>query len=92
MAADDVARDREAQSGAALVVVAGGVEAGEPVEDAGAIRRRRSWSENPAYWGIGFHYGAILIPIIAVSFIDGLSERLVRFAPAVGLAGRPAAP
>ena len=46
----------------------------------------RFWSDNPAYWGIGFHYGAVLMPILAVSFVDGIPRRLVRVAPAAGLA------
>src|SRR5262249_49084058 len=46
----------------------------------------RFWSDNPAYWGIGFHYGAVLMPILAVSFVDGTPRRLARVAPMVGLA------
>jgi uncharacterized membrane protein len=46
----------------------------------------RFWSDNPAYWGIGFHYGAVLMPILAVSFVDRVPRRLVRAAPVLGLA------
>jgi len=46
----------------------------------------RFWSDNPAYWGIGFHYGAVLMPILTVSFVDGIPRRLLRIAPVLGLA------
>lgn len=29
-------------------------------------------SSNPAYWGIGFHYSAVLMPIVFLAFVDGL--------------------
>jgi uncharacterized membrane protein len=45
----------------------------------------RFWSDNPAYWGIGFHYGAVLMPFLAVSFVDGIPRRLARVAPVLGL-------
>jgi uncharacterized membrane protein len=47
----------------------------------------RFWSENPAYWGIGYHYGAVLMPILAVSFVDALTAvRLKTTAAVAGLA------
>jgi uncharacterized membrane protein len=34
----------------------------------------RFWSTNPSYWSTGFHYSAILMPIVFVAFIDGLDR------------------
>jgi uncharacterized membrane protein len=47
----------------------------------------RFWSSNPSYWGIGYHYGAVLMPILAVSFVDGIPARLGHVAPVAGLIG-----
>jgi uncharacterized membrane protein len=46
----------------------------------------RFWSSNPSYWGLGYHYGAVLMPILTVSFVDAVPRRLSRVAPVVGLA------
>ncbi|MFI9788242.1 DUF2079 domain-containing protein [Kitasatospora sp. NPDC051984] len=32
----------------------------------------RYWSSNPAYWSTGWHYNAVLMPIIFVAALDGL--------------------
>ncbi|MFD8481767.1 DUF2079 domain-containing protein [Kitasatospora sp. NPDC059673] len=50
----------------------------------------RFWSANPAYWSTGWHYNAVLMPIVFVAAIDGL-RRLprrpsLRVAPAAMLA------
>ncbi|MEU8821261.1 DUF2079 domain-containing protein [Actinoplanes sp. NPDC048796] len=41
----------------------------------------RFWSTNPSYWGTGFQYSAVLMPIVFVAFLDAL--------PTIGT-GRPA--
>jgi hypothetical protein len=33
----------------------------------------RFWSTNPSYWGTGFQYSAILVPIAFVAFLDALA-------------------
>jgi uncharacterized membrane protein len=33
----------------------------------------RFWSTNPAYWGTGYQYSAVLVPIAFVAFLDALS-------------------
>jgi uncharacterized membrane protein len=33
----------------------------------------RFWSTNPSYWGTGFQYGAVLMPIAFVAFLDALA-------------------
>lgn len=38
----------------------------------------RFWSTNPSYWGTGFQYSAVLMPIVFVAFIDGVPAALVR--------------
>ncbi|AGZ40918.1 DUF2079 domain-containing protein [Actinoplanes friuliensis] len=32
----------------------------------------RFWSTNPSYWGTGFQYSAVLMPIVFVAFLDAL--------------------
>ncbi|WP_436528046.1 DUF2079 domain-containing protein [Actinoplanes sp. HUAS TT8] len=32
----------------------------------------RFWSTNPAYWGTGYQYSAVLMPIVFVAFLDAL--------------------
>jgi len=32
----------------------------------------RFLSDNPAYWSMDFHYGAVLVPIVTAAFVDGL--------------------
>jgi uncharacterized membrane protein len=34
----------------------------------------RFWSEYPGYWGTGYHYSAVLMPIVFVAFADGLPK------------------
>lgn len=34
----------------------------------------RFWSTNPSYWGTGFHYSAVLMPIAFVAFLDALAR------------------
>jgi uncharacterized membrane protein len=34
----------------------------------------RFTSDNPAYWGTGYHYSAVLMPVMTVAFVDGLSR------------------
>jgi uncharacterized membrane protein len=34
----------------------------------------RFWSTYPTYWGTGFHYDAVLMPIVFIAFIDGLAR------------------
>ncbi len=41
-------------------------------------------SANSSYWGIGYHYGAVLMPISAVSSVDGVPAKLTRIALALG--------
>lgn len=31
-------------------------------------------SGNPSYWGVQFHYSAVLMPIVFVAFVDGLTR------------------
>jgi len=38
-------------------------------------------SENPLYWGTGFHYSAVLMPVAFVAFIDGLRRLQKRQGP-----------
>lgn len=49
----------------------------------------RFWSTNPAYWSTGFHYSAVLMPVVFVAALDGLrrlpGHRALRFAPAAML-------
>jgi uncharacterized membrane protein len=33
----------------------------------------RFWSTNPSYWGTGFQYSAVLMPIVFVAFLDALT-------------------
>ncbi|MET0496090.1 MAG: DUF2079 domain-containing protein [Actinoplanes sp.] len=44
----------------------------------------RFWSTNPSYWGTGFQYSAVLMPIVFVAFLDALTTtgtgRLARVA------------
>jgi Predicted membrane protein (DUF2079) len=35
----------------------------------------RFWGTIPYYWGTGFHYSAVLMPIVFVAFVDGLRRR-----------------
>ncbi|GAA3345668.1 DUF2079 domain-containing protein [Amorphoplanes nipponensis] len=44
----------------------------------------RFTSGNPAYWGTGYHYSAVLMPVLMVAFIDALARRR-----AAGRAVRP---
>ncbi|AEV83101.1 hypothetical protein ACWT_2082 [Actinoplanes sp. SE50] len=32
-------------------------------------------SGNPNYWGTGFHYSAVLMPVMMLAFVDGLTRR-----------------
>ncbi len=41
----------------------------------------RLTSDNPLYWGTGFHYSAVLMPIVFVAFVDGLRRLAVRQGP-----------
>ena len=34
----------------------------------------RFLSDNPFYWGTGFHYSAVLMPIVFAAFLEGLSR------------------
>ncbi|MEU2339043.1 DUF2079 domain-containing protein [Streptomyces sp. NPDC013172] len=34
----------------------------------------RLLSDNPDYWGTGFHYSAVLMPMVFVAFVDALSS------------------
>lgn len=34
----------------------------------------RFFSDNPQYWGTGFHYSAVLMPIVFAAFIDALTR------------------
>lgn len=34
----------------------------------------RFWAATPAYWGTGFHYSAVLMPILFVAMVDGLAR------------------
>lgn len=34
----------------------------------------RFWSTNPLYWGMGFQYSAILMPVLFVAFVETLSK------------------
>jgi uncharacterized membrane protein len=34
----------------------------------------RFWSTNPLYWGMGFQYSAILMPVMFVAFVEALSK------------------
>ncbi|MFJ7278377.1 DUF2079 domain-containing protein [Kitasatospora sp. NPDC098663] len=38
----------------------------------------RFWSTNPFYWGTGFHYGAVLMPIVFLAFVDALVRLRLR--------------
>ncbi|WP_329538457.1 DUF2079 domain-containing protein (plasmid) [Streptomyces sp. NBC_01450] len=47
----------------------------------------RLLSDNPAYWGTGFHYSAVLMPIVFVAFLEALryaDVRQRRYSLAVG--------
>ena len=37
----------------------------------------RLFSENPAYWGVDYHYSAVLMPVIFAAFVDVLRRRAV---------------
>lgn len=41
----------------------------------------RLTSDNPLYWGTGFHYSAVLMPIVFVAFVDGLRRLSARQGP-----------
>jgi uncharacterized membrane protein len=41
-------------------------------------------SDNPFYWGTGFHYSAVLMPVVSAALVDAL----VRLGPAESRAGR----
>ncbi len=41
----------------------------------------RLTSDNPLYWGTGYHYSAILMPIVFVAFVDGLRRLASRQGP-----------
>lgn len=51
-------------------------------------------SDNPSYWGTGYQYSAVLMPIVAAAFVDGLArwrrsgrrESLARSRLALGVA------
>lgn len=55
----------------------------------------RFWTSNPIFWGTGFHYNAVLMPIIFIAFADGLARmcasdrvavlRVARVAPVLAL-------
>ncbi|GAU65870.1 hypothetical protein SSP35_02_02370 [Streptomyces sp. NBRC 110611] len=52
----------------------------------------RFWSTNPAYWGLDYHYSAVLMPIVFLAFADALGRlnrrpRLVTRAVAASVAG-----
>jgi uncharacterized membrane protein len=47
----------------------------------------RFWSTNPYYWGTGFHYSAVLMPIVFVALVDGLVRLRSARAPAAAWAG-----
>jgi len=34
----------------------------------------RFTADNPAYWGTGYHYSAVLVPIVLAAFVDGLTR------------------
>ncbi|WP_236573851.1 DUF2079 domain-containing protein [Streptomyces sp. GS7] len=34
----------------------------------------RFWSTNPAYWGLDYHYSAVLMPIVFLAFADALGR------------------
>lgn len=38
----------------------------------------RLTSDNPLYWGTGFHYSAVLMPVVFVAFVDGLRRLAAR--------------
>jgi uncharacterized membrane protein len=38
----------------------------------------RLTSDNPLYWGTGYHYSAVLMPIVFVAFVDGLRRLAAR--------------
>ncbi|WP_052230031.1 DUF2079 domain-containing protein [Streptomyces sp. CT34] len=50
----------------------------------------RFWSTNPAYWGLDYHYSALLMPLVFLAFADALGRlrrpRLVTRAVAVSVA------
>ncbi|MEV7214110.1 DUF2079 domain-containing protein [Kitasatospora cineracea] len=55
----------------------------------------RFWSDNPAYWGTGQHYNAVLMPIVFLALADGLGRlpRPARWLTSRRLPqGRPLAP
>ncbi|KAB2340848.1 DUF2079 domain-containing protein [Actinomadura rudentiformis] len=51
----------------------------------------RFWTSNPAYWGTGFHYSAVLMPIVFIAALDGL-RRLHTSKTAVTRVVRKSAP
>ncbi|WP_051877367.1 DUF2079 domain-containing protein [Streptomyces natalensis] len=50
----------------------------------------RFWSTNPAYWGLDYHYSAVLMPVVFLAFADALGRlnrpRLITRAVAVSVA------
>lgn len=38
----------------------------------------RFLSDNPAYWGTGYHYGAVLVPVVLVALAEVLAEDEIR--------------
>jgi uncharacterized membrane protein len=47
----------------------------------------RFWSTNHFYWGIGFHYSAVLMPIVFVALVDGLERLRTSRSPSVAWTG-----
>jgi uncharacterized membrane protein len=47
----------------------------------------RFWSTDPYYWGTGFHYSAVLMPIVFVAMIDGLVRLRTSRSPSVAWVG-----
>lgn len=41
----------------------------------------RLTSDNAQYWGTGYHYSAVLMPIVFVAFVDGLRRFAIRPGP-----------
>ncbi|WP_050514676.1 DUF2079 domain-containing protein [Streptomyces rimosus] len=50
----------------------------------------RFWSTTPAYWGLDYHYSAVLMPVVFLAFADALGKlrrpKLIRRAVAASLA------
>jgi uncharacterized membrane protein len=47
----------------------------------------RFWSTNHYYWGVGFHYSAVLMPIVFVALVDGLVRLRTSRWPSVAWTG-----